>query len=183
MNYADLLQSIHPNFFESESIRALDEEYVFSELVLDLSNAALNDIRISCPARITFGMLEGRREELRQAVGLVDEDWVQYFNEDSPVFCAFDGDKGNQIISFCTLDDMGLHQGLRVGGPGCVGTIPEYRGHGIGLEMVRRGSLLLQKQGIALSYIHYTHIGHWYEKLGYETVLRWNCKGVQWTKE
>lgn len=183
MKYAHLPQSIHPDFFASESIRSIPEEEEYSELVLDLSKSSLESIRIPCPEGVAFGTLEGRREELRQAVALVDEDWVQYFDEKSPVYCAFDTGKGNKIVSFCTLDDMGLHQGLRVGGPGCVGTIPEYRSHGIGLEMVRRGSLLLREKGVDLSYIHYTHIGHWYEKLGYEPVLRWNCHGILWEKE
>ena len=75
------------------------------------------------------------------------------------------------------MDDWGMHDGLRISGPGCVGTVPAYRKKGIGLEMVRRATIMLKEEGFDLSWIHYTHIGPWYEKLGYRTVLRWNGKG------
>ena len=35
-------------------------------------------------------------------------------------------------------------------------------------------------RGFDIAYIHYTHIDHWYAKLGYKTVLRWNRDGVLW---
>ena len=104
----------------------------------------------------------------------MEEDWVQYFGEKSRVYCAFDGEA---IASFCIMDDWGMHDGLRISGPGCVGTVPAYRKKGIGLEMVRRATIMLKEEGFDLSWIHYTHIGPWYEKLGYRTVLRWNGKG------
>ncbi|MBO4292581.1 MAG: GNAT family N-acetyltransferase [Lachnospiraceae bacterium] len=65
---------------------------------------------------------------------------------------------GDSLIAFCILQDYGYHQGYRICAPGCVGTIPEYRRQGIGLGMVQNAT---------------QHI----KELGYETVLRWNCKG------
>ena len=56
-------------------------------------------------------------------------------------------------------------------------TIPEYRKKGIGLEMVRRATMLLKEENFDISWIHYTHLRHWYEKLGYLTILEWNSKG------
>ncbi len=71
----------------------------------------------------------------------------------------------------CELPDI-------LAGPGCVGTLPQYRKQGIGLEMVRRATLLLKAEGFDLSWIHYTHLERWYGKLGYKTVLRWNREGL-----
>ena len=44
---------------------------------------------------------------------------------------------------------------------------------------IREGIVsILKDEGYDLSWIHYTAVGHWYAKLGYETVVRWNCKGI-----
>ena len=61
-------------------------------------------------------------------------DWVPYFSRGTRILCAFDT---GHIVSFCILDDMGTYDGVHIGGPGCVGTVPEYRKRGIGLETVR----------------------------------------------
>ena len=61
-----------------------------------------------------------------------------------------------------------------------MGTLPEYRGHQIGLKMVQLATGIVQRRGFDIAYIHYTHIDHWYAKLGYKTVLRWNRDGVLW---
>ena len=87
---------------------------------------------------------------------------------------AFDGEK---IASFCVLEDIGVIDGMRIGAPGCVGTVPEYRRRGIGLEMVRRATETLRREGYDISWIHFTHLAGWYSKLGYSTVLRWNRGG------
>ena len=36
MNYADMFNTLHPGFFEKESICTLPPEYIFDEQVLDL---------------------------------------------------------------------------------------------------------------------------------------------------
>ena len=47
-----------------------------------------------------------------------------------------------------------------------------------GLRMVQLATEELKRMGYDLSYIHYTSVGHWYARLGYETVVRWNRDGV-----
>lgn len=174
MNYEAMFHQFHPDFFEEEGIRDLPAEYVFEEQILDLRTFDPSAVEVSCPEHITFGMYAGDLDTLRRAVVQVDEDWVQYFNEGDAVYCAFDGD---QVVSFCNLDEFGIFAGQKIGGPGCVGTVPAYRKQGIGLKMVQNATMLLKEQGCDMSYIHYTHVGPWYAKLGYETVLRWNADG------
>ena len=175
MNYQELFDCIFPGFFENAGIAGKPEDQVYAELAMDLRKEQPREAPFRCPEGIRFGTYHGETEALRDAVSAVDENWVQYFDENTPVFCAFDGDR---IAAFCMLSDWGRHQGLRIGGPGCVGTVPEYRKKGIGLEMVRQATNLLQENSFDLSWIHYTHLEHWYQKLGYRTVLKWNCKGI-----
>jgi GNAT superfamily N-acetyltransferase len=180
MKWRELFDAMHPCFFEEEEVRGLDQEDEFVEQIMLLKDFSADAASLPCPEGITFGIAEGRGEDLAEAVAKVDEDWVQYFGGDSPVFCAFEND---MIVSFCCLDDMGTHQGLRISGPGCVGTIPECRGRGIGLRMVQLATEYLKQHGYDASYIHFTHIGHWYAKLGYETILKWNRNGIHWAKD
>lgn len=175
MNYAELFRTFKPGFFQEESIRRLPPEYIFEEQILDLHAFNPAAVVIPCPGHIAFGFYNGDINALRQAVARVDHTWLQYFNPGESIFCAFDGDK---VASFCLLDNFGEYKGLKIGGPGCVGTVPEYRRQGIGLKMVQLATGILKEQGYDLSYIHYTHVGHWYARLGYETILTWNCTGI-----
>ena len=174
MNYIELFNSLHPDFFLEEYIRTMPENHIFAELIMDL-RVDTPKATSHRPDGITFGEYRGDVEALREAVRQVDEDWMQYFNEGDRFFCAFDGER---IVAFCILSDMGTFQGLRIGGPGCVGTIPEYRKRGIGLEMVRLVTEVLKRDDFDLSWIHHTHLEHWYMKLGYRSVLRWNSSGI-----
>lgn len=175
MNYAELFNSLHPGFFQEESICAMPVDWVFTELVMDLRGDLPKVTPPNSLNGITFGEYHGELAALRNAVRRVDEDWVQYFKEGDRFYCAFDGET---IAAFCSLADMGRVQGFHIGGPGCVGTIPEFRRQGIGLEMVRLATETLRQDGFDLSWIHYTHLAHWYMKLGYQPVLRWNSGGI-----
>ena len=81
------------------------------------------------------------------------------------------------VVSFCLVDGFGEYNGLKVGGPGCVGTIPSCRKQGIGLKMVQNATVILQREGYDISHIHYTGVGPWYAHMGYKVILRWNGKG------
>lgn len=174
MDYRELYTSINPGFFAQERIRSLPEKWIFAELVLDLRTEKPREMPYPCPDGITFGVYRGNIAALREAVGQVDPAWVPLYRENDRAFCAFDGEK---VAAFCSLLDWGWHQGLHISGPGCVGTVPQYRRQGIGLAMIRQATNVLIEEGYDLSWIHYTHIRHWYEQLGYHTVLTWNCRG------
>lgn len=175
MNYQDLFNSMYPGFFESAGIRSIPPEHIYEEQILDLHTFSPAAVPLTCPEHITFRLYQGNMDALHDAIRKVNENWVQYFNPDAEIYCALDGEK---IASFCRLNNWGSHQGLRIGAPGAVGTVPDYRGQGIGLKMIQNVTALLKERGYDLSYIHYTHVGHWYAKLGYQTVLRWNSQGI-----
>nr|MBR4281999.1 GNAT family N-acetyltransferase [Clostridia bacterium] len=174
MTYAEMFLALQPGFFDKSYIRSLPEEESFDEQIIDL-HAWQEGTPVPCPAHITFGFYKGDAETLQAAVREVDEDWPEWFGRPERVFCAFDGDR---IASFCILDSFGEADGRKVGAPGCVGTVPAYRKQGIGLRMVQLATTILKDEGYDLSWIHYTAVGHWYARLGYKTVVRWNCKGI-----
>ena len=174
MTYPEMFAALQPGFFDKPYIAALPEEEIYEEQVIDL-HAWQAGAPLPCPAHITFGFYRGDADMLRAAVREVDEDWPQWFGRTDRVFCAFDGPR---VVSFCILDAFGEADGKKVGAPGCVGTIPAYRRQGIGLRMIQLATEILRQEGYDLSWIHYTAVGHWYARLGYETVIRWNCKGI-----
>ena len=174
MTYPDMFRTLMPGFFAKPWIASLPEEEIFEEQVIDL-HAWQEGAPVPCPPHITFGIYQGDAEALQGAVREVEEDWVQWFDRPDRVFCGFDGDR---VVSFCLLDDFGEADGKKVGAPGCVGTVPAYRRQGIGLRMVQLATAILQREGYDLSWIHYTAVGRWYARLGYQTVVRWNCKGI-----
>ena len=174
MNYMKTFDSMHPGFFDRPYIKTIPEDSVFAELIMDLRSFTPVPVSYSIPEYITFRLYNSSMVDLKKTVSRVDKEWCQFFCDNSRVFCAFDGD---EVVSFCILENWGRQDGLIIGGPGCVGTIPEYRKIGIGLEMVRRATVLLKEENFDISWIHYTHLRHWYEKLGYRTILEWNSKG------
>ena len=180
MNYLKMFNNMHPGFFDDPSIKEMPNDWAFSELIMDLRNDSPREVVYHCPENIVFGEYKGDISKLKQAVYEVNKDWVQYFGEFSRVYCAFDQ---AEVVAFCILSEMGTQDDLKIGGPGCVGTLPKYREKGIGLQMVRRATDLLKKEKYDISWIHYTHIENWYKKLGYETVLKWNSGGIIMEKQ
>ena len=178
MDNKDLFFTLYPNFFEQDYVKNLSEQDKFDELVLELKDFSEKDIDIQVPQNITFGFWKGDINDpiLQDAIKSVDTEWVQFFTEKikDRIYCAFDGDK---IASFCIVDSFGNYKDFKVGGPGCVGTVPEYRKKGIGLKLVQKATEILKTEGYDLSFIHWTKVAGWYQKLGYKLILNWNCKG------
>ena len=147
MDYKEIFNKLNPGFFDREFLKNMKEDWIFAELVMDLKKDFPVKEPVPCPEGIAFRYFEGNIEVLRKAVSEVNGDWVQYFNEGGRYFCAYAGD---EIASFCFLGEMGRVGDLRVGGPGCVGTVPEYRKQGIGLRMVQIGTEILKQDGFDL---------------------------------
>lgn len=175
VNWRALFDALHPGFFERPSIRRIPAGRTYEEMALWLADFSLDAVNIPVPEGVTFGCWTGDIGALRRQVARVDGTWPELFREDTRVYCACDG---GMLASFCMLEDMGEYNGLRVAGPGCVGTLPEYRRRGIGLKMVQNATAILKAEGYDLGYIHYTGVAPWYARLGYGTVLRWNGEGI-----
>ena len=117
----DLFTSLHPDFFEQDYVKNMDSDEVFEEMILELKDFFEDEVEIPIPKGITFGFWNKSVKDpiMQKAIKDVEEDWLEFFNEDSDekVFCAFDGDK---IASFCALGPFGTYKGLKIAGPGCV---------------------------------------------------------------
>ena len=155
-------------FFRKHGYR-LSGDFTEMELVLRNFTAPKADI----PENAEFSFYNGDIETLREAVAEVDEEWVQYFDEDGYFFCCFmDG----ELASFCIVGDDEhclLSDGAsRIGSIGCVGTVPKFRRKGLGLQMVALAAEWLKDRGCDSVFIHYTHLYNWYGKLGAEVFLR-----------
>lgn len=127
----------------------------------------------SAPADVKFGFYEGDISALRSAAAAVDEEWVQYFEDGGCFFCGFHGE---DTAAFCILGEdecCALSDGKsKIGSIGCVGTLPQFRRKGLGLQMTALVADYLKSRGCDSVFIHYTHLEHWYAKLGARTFLR-----------
>lgn len=178
-DYIALLDSMYPGFFEKESVRNMPEEWICDEMILSLDEFQPDKYEKELDGTISFGYYKGDLEALKKEVKRVVEYWAESYNGKYRIFCGYiDG----KVASFCLIEDKGVHNingsELKIGGPGCVGTLPEYRNKGIGLTMVKKVTEILKEEGYDYSYIHFTGVAPWYKKLGYKTILKWNKHGV-----
>lgn len=176
--YEALFLEMNPGFFEKDYVRAVPENEPASEMLLCLKDFDEESYVKSFGDEVTFGYYLGDLDELRKNVEKVALHWVKYFEDICNVYCGFVNGK---VVSFCKVQNFGEHivngEKWKIGGPGCVGTLPEFRNMGIGLSMVKEVNKLLKTGSYDHSYIHYTYETAWYEKLGYKTFVRWNGKG------
>ncbi len=156
-------------FFEKngfESVGGCDE------MLMELKNYSVSDYHLHGKDIADYGWYEGDLTDIHEAVARVDESWVQYFNNPEKIYV---GRVNGQIASFCLVDTNCQNYLTdaygKVGMPGCVGTVPEYRNKGIALEMVANVTDYLKCQGMDISFIYFTGVAKWYEKIGYRTFL------------
>ena len=178
-DFKKMFDLMYPGFFGMPYIRGLPDGEVFDEMALSLGGFDGHQYEKALDSDITFGFYTGDADELKKAVAKVDKGWEEYFGDTDRAYCGF---IGGSIASFCIIEDMGGYDiggtRVKVGGPGCVGTLPEYRNRGIALTMVKKATAILRDEGFDLSWIHYTGVAPWYGKLGYKVVLQWNKNGI-----
>jgi 8-oxo-dGTP pyrophosphatase MutT (NUDIX family)/GNAT superfamily N-acetyltransferase len=143
----------------------------FAELQMELEFFRLPALPV--PSGVSFRYaVPADRDELLSAVAQVDEHWVQYFTDLQSVFLA---ELSGRIVGFTILDlpDRCIlsRNSNRFGSVGCVGTIPDVRGQGIGLCMVAHATWELKLRNCTHASIHYTYLSEWYQKLGYKNYL------------
>ena len=178
-DYAKIFLESHPGFFEGKELKDFPEGRVCEEMFLPLEQYDETALSIPIPEGVTIGYYDGDREVLLAAADEVVPGWSGFFKKGDPVFCAM---VHGELASFCLLEDMGQYtidgKRIKVGGPGCVGTLPKFRRQGIGLAMIQKATGILKNQGYDYSYIHYTGVAPWYAKLGYVTQLKWDKNGI-----
>ena len=171
-----LFDEMHPNFFARDYIRAIPREEEFAEMVLALPAFSELEVSVPVPANASFRLWKGDLAPLKEAAARVVPHWADLYDGAHRVLCGY---VGEELASFCMLEDFGEHGGLRIAGPGCVGTLPEHRRKGVGLRMVQLATRMLRDEGYDLSWIHYTGVAPWYARLGYRTVLTWGAEGIR----
>lgn len=156
-------------FFEKNGYRSVGS---CDEMFLDLREFCIDDYKFRGHDIAEYHWFDGDLKEIRDAVAGVDESWLPYFNNPEKIFV---GCVGGEIASFC-LVDMNCQNYLtdsygKVGMPGCVGTVPKFRNKGIAIEMVAKVTEYLKEQKMDISFIYFTGVAEWYEKIGYKTFL------------
>ncbi len=180
VEYISLFRELYPDFFERNAYR-LSDKHPCDEMLMFLSDFNADAFPIPLPDGVTFGFYSGDRAVLVEAVGKVSKGWVGNYEEESfdRIYCGY---QNGILTSFCILEDMGEGtlggKKVKVGGPGCVGTVPEFRRRGIGLAMIRNATQILKTEGFDIGYIHWTGVAHWYAKLGYKKFVSWTKNGI-----
>ena len=142
------------------------------EMFLNLEDFQMDQLELHGSDTAEYGWFNGNIEDIKTAVSLVDESWTQYFSDPEKIYVA---KVNGEVASFC-LVDINCQNYLtdkygKIGMPGCVGTVPRFRDKGIALEMVARVTDYLKSQGMNISFIYFTGVSKWYEKIGYRTFL------------
>ncbi|MCR5557938.1 MAG: GNAT family N-acetyltransferase [Butyrivibrio sp.] len=163
-------------FFEK---RGFVSEGGCDEMILDLNDFEFEKLSLHGSDIADYGWFDGDMKDIKAAVSLVDESWTQYFTKPENIYV---GKVQGEIASFCMVDtncqNYLTDKYGKVGMPGCVGTVPKFRDKGIALEMVARATRYLKTQGMDVSFIYYTGVPKWYEKIGYRTFLT-ECFGTK----
>lgn len=164
------------NFFEKQGFISVGG---CDEMILELEDFQFDKLTLHGSDIAEYGWFNGDMDEIKSAVALVDESWMQYFVNPRNIYVA---KVHGEIASFCLVDTNCQNylsdKYCKVGMPGCVGTVPKFRNKGIALEMVARVTEYLKKQGMEVSFIFFTGVAEWYEKIGYKTFLS-ECFGVK----
>lgn len=164
------------SFFEKQGFESIGG---CDEMILHLEDFQLDKLTLHGSDIAEYGWFNGDMEDIKSAVSLVDESWTQYFINSKNIYVA---KVNGEIASFC-LVDLNCQNYLtdkygKIGMPGCVGTIPKFRNRGIALEMVARVTEYLKTQDMDVSFIFFTGVAGWYEKIGYKSFLT-ECFGVK----
>lgn len=166
-------------FFEKKGYQSVGN---CEEMLMDLKQFNIEDYRFHGHDIAEYGWFDGQIHEIHEAVASVEESWVQYFNNPKNIYV---GRVDGEIASFCLVDTNCQNYLTdvygKVGMPGCVGAVPKYRNKGVALEMVAKVTQYLKEQDMDISFIFFTGVARWYEKIGYESFLtevfgEKNCK-------
>ncbi len=149
------------------------------EMLLLLDDFHFDQLTLHGSDVAEYGWFQGDMNDIRSAVAQVNENWVQFYTQPDNIYVAT---VNGEIASFCLVDtncrNYLTDKYGKVGMPGCVGSVPKFRDKGIALEMIARVTDYLKDQGMDISFIFFTGVAKWYEKIGYRTFLS-ECFGVK----
>ncbi len=143
------------------------DTYSFEYVALDIPK----------PENVTYRLAkDSDKEELLKAVQAAEPGWTDlYRNCDDDILLAICDDK---IVAFEMINENGgiftKEDNIIHGCIGCVGTIPQYRKRGIGLDMTANAVQRLRALGCDKVQLLYLVLDKWYGKLGfYITSTQW----------
>ena len=84
--YIALFHYLHPDFFESEPICSLPEEYVFDEMILPLNEFDKHKYNKKFDHDVSFGFYDSSPTELTKEVTKVEKHWVPFLTEKTEYF-------------------------------------------------------------------------------------------------
>lgn len=156
--------------------RGYKESHITYNMDIDTTDFEYAHLNIPKPQNIEYRFAEeSDKEELLKAVELVVPDWVDMYREcdDEILLAICDG----KIAGFEMLNEYGgvfTKNAEKHGCIGCVGTVPEFRKRGIGLDMTARSVQILKDRGCDKVQLLYLVLDKWYGKLGfYITSTQW----------
>ena len=129
------------------------------------------------PENVTYRLAkDSDKEDLLKAVQITEPGWTDLYKDcDDDVLLAV---CDNKIVAFEMINENGgvftSEKNIKHGCIGCVGTIPEYRRKGIGLDMTAYAVQRLRALGCDKVQLLYLVLDKWYGKLGfYITSTQW----------
>ncbi len=156
--------------------RGYKESHITYNMDIDTTDFEYAHLNIPKPQNIEYRFAEeSDKGELLKAVELVVPDWVDMYREcdDEILLAICDG----RIAGFEMLNEYGgvfTKNAEKHGCIGCVGTVPEFRKRGIGLDMTARSVQILKDRGCDKVQLLYLVLDKWYGKLGfYITSTQW----------
>lgn len=160
-------------FFEK---RGYVKSHITYNMDIDTADFDYAALTIPKPENVIYRLAqESDREALLKAVWQVVPEWVElyrgYCGEVLIALC------NGEIAAFEMIDERGGFfdsEAKRHGSIGCVGTVPEYRRRGIGLDMTARSVGILKERGCDRVQLLYLIFDKWYGKLGFKiTSTQW----------
>lgn len=126
------------------------------------------------PANVRYKLLDEQdRPQLYEAVKKVIPGWLESYQQCTDPILIVELDE--KIAGFEIVAPEGgrfIPSRDKVGSIGCVGVVPEFREHGVGMRMVLEGIKWLQKQGCASIELLYVALVDWYKKVGFQVNQR-----------
>ena len=153
-----------------------EKSHITYNMDINTADFEYSALTIPKPENVTYRFAtESDREALLKAVEQVVPEWVGlykgYCGETLLAVC------NGEIAAFEMIEEHGgffCTEAKKHGSIGCVGTVPQYRRRGIGLDMTAQSVRILKDRGCDRVQLLYLVFDKWYGKLGFKiTSTQW----------